>query len=90
MTLAAGSAGPPQSRLILFIGFIYLIPRLRILFDNIFIVSLVIRRFACDSYSIAALSIQLIRAPQIGSVAELSASNGLAPALSQDTGRPCT
>ena len=37
------------------------------------IVSLVIPTFACDSSSIAAFSVQLIRAPQIGSVAEFSA-----------------
>ena len=72
MTQAAESACPPRSRLHLFIGFFYFIPRLRILFYNIF-VSLVIRTFACESFSIATRSVQLIRAPQIGSVAEFSA-----------------
>ena len=54
------------------IGFIYFIPRLRILLEDILIVSLVIRTFACESFSIATRSVQLIHAPQIGSVAEFS------------------
>ena len=66
------------------IGFIYFIPRLRILLEDILIVSLVIRTFACESFSIATRSVQLIHAPQIGSVAEFfspsAASDGLAPA----------
>ena len=66
-------------------GFIYyFIPRLRILSDNIFIVSLVIRTFACESFSIATRSVQLMHAQQIESVAEFfspsAASDCLAPA----------
>ena len=73
LTCAAELAGLPQSHLSFFIGFIISSHALEKNLTTSVIVSLYIRTFACDSFCIAAFSFQLIRAPQIGSVAEISA-----------------
>ena len=74
MTKAAESVGPPQSRLSLFVGFIYLSHALEYYLTTAVIVSINIQTFACDLSSIAAFCVEMIPAPappHIGSVAEI-------------------